>query len=73
MGAWNDFLWPLIVMTSEKMYTLPVALAMLNGEHNSEWALLMAGAMLVTLPMLAIFLWLQRFFIEGIAHTGIKG
>jgi multiple sugar transport system permease protein len=73
MGAWNDFLWPLIVMTSEKMYTLPVALAMLNGEHNSEWALLMAGAMLVTLPMLAIFLWLQRYFIEGIAHTGIKG
>jgi multiple sugar transport system permease protein len=73
MGAWNDFLWPLIVMTSEKMYTLPVALAMLNGEHNTEWALLMAGAMVVTLPVLIVFFSLQRYFIEGIAHSGIKG
>lgn len=73
MGAWNDFLWPLIVMTSEKMYTLPVALAMLNGEHNSEWSLLMAGALVVTLPVLIIFFALQRYFIEGIAHSGIKG
>ncbi len=73
MGAWNDFLWPLIVMTSEKMYTLPVALAMLNGEHNTAWALLMAGAMVVTLPVLIVFFALQRYFIEGIAHSGIKG
>jgi len=73
MGAWNDFLWPLIVMTSEKMYTLPVALAMLNGEHNTEWALLMAGAVVVTMPVLLVFFALQRYFIEGIAHSGIKG
>lgn len=73
MGAWNDFLWPLIVMTSENMYTLPVALAMLNGEHNTDWALLMAGAMVVTLPILVVFFTLQRYFIEGIAHSGIKG
>lgn len=73
MGAWNDFLWPLIVMTSESMYTIPVALAMLNGEHNTEWALLMAGAVIVTLPVLILFISLQRYFIEGIAHTGIKG
>lgn len=73
MGAWNDFLWPLIVMSSEKMYTLPVALAMLNGEHNTEWALLMAGAVVVTLPILVLFFSLQRYFIEGIAHSGLKG
>jgi len=73
MGAWNDFLWPLIVMTSETMYTLPVALAMLNGEHNTEWALLMAGAVVVTMPVLVVFFTLQRYFIEGIAHSGIKG
>jgi multiple sugar transport system permease protein len=73
MGAWNDFLWPLIVMTSEKMYTLPVALSMLNGEHNTEWALLMAGAVIVTAPVLVIFFALQKYFIQGIAHTGLKG
>ncbi len=73
MGAWNDFLWPLIVMTSEKMYTLPVALAMLNGEHNTEWALLMAGAVVVTAPVVAVFFILQRHFIEGVSHSGIKG
>jgi len=73
MGAWNDFLWPLIVMSSEKMYTLPVALAMLNVEHNTEWALLMAGSVVVTLPILVIFFALQRNFIEGIAHSGLKG
>ncbi len=73
LGAWNDFLWPLIVMTSEKMYTLPVALAMLNGEHNTEWALLMAGAVVVTAPVVAVFFILQRHFIEGVSHSGIKG
>jgi multiple sugar transport system permease protein len=73
MGAWNDFLWPLIVMSSEKMYTLPVALSMLNGEHNTEWALLMAGAVVTTLPILVLFFSLQRYFIEGIAHSGLKG
>ncbi len=73
MAAWNDFLWPLIIMTSEKMYTLPVALAMLNGEHNTEWALLMAGAVVVTIPVLFVFFVLQKYFIEGIATSGLKG
>lgn len=73
MGSWNDFLWPLIVMTSEKLYTLPVALSMLNGEHNTDWALLMAGAVIVTAPVLIVFFALQKYFIEGIAHTGLKG
>ncbi len=73
MGAWNDFLWPLIVMTSDKMYTLPVALSMLNGQHSTEWALLMAGAVIVTIPVLGVFLVLQKYFIQGIASTGVKG
>lgn len=73
MAAWNDFLWPMIVLSSQDMYTLPVALSMLNGEHNTEWALLMAGAVVVTLPVLALFFSLQRHFIEGVTHTGLKG
>jgi len=73
MAAWSDFLFPLIVLHEERMYTLPVALANLNGQHNTEWGLLMAGALLVILPIAAVFLFMQRRFVEGITFTGIKG
>lgn len=73
MGTWNDFLWPLIVMTSEKKYTLTVALANLSGEYVTEYGLLMAGAVIVVLPIIVIYLFTQRFIIESFAHTGIKG
>ncbi|MCD6166756.1 carbohydrate ABC transporter permease [bacterium] len=73
MASWNDFLWPLIVMTKESMYTLPVALANLNGQYNTEWGLLMAGSVVVILPILILFLALQRYFVRGIALTGMKG
>jgi multiple sugar transport system permease protein len=72
MGTWNDFLWPLIVMIREEMYTLPVALANLNGQHNTEYALLMAGAVIVIVPVLAVFLMGQKFIIQGIATSGLK-
>jgi len=72
IGVWNDFIWPLIVMTKKTMYTLPVALAMLNGEHGSDWGLLMAGAVLVTAPALIIFFLTQKNFISAIATTGLK-
>ncbi len=73
MGSWNEFLWPLIIMTKESMYTLPVALANLNGKYNTEWGLLMAGSVVVILPVLLLFICLQRYFMRGIALTGIKG
>jgi len=73
MASWNDFLWPLIIMTKESMYTLPVALANLNGQYNTEWGLLMAGSVVVILPILILFLALQRYFVRGIALTGMKG
>jgi len=73
MASWNEFLWPLIIMTKETMYTLPVALANLNGQHNTEWGLLMAGSVVVILPILILFIFLQKYFIKGIALSGIKG
>ncbi len=73
MASWNDFLWPLIVMLREKMYTLPVALANLNGQHATEYALLMAGAVVVVIPVVIVFLFAQKYVIRGITTTGLKG
>jgi len=73
MGSWNNFLWPLIIATDERMYTLPVAIAVLRGQHGGEFALQMAGAAVVVAPILIVFLLLQRYYISGIALTGMKG
>ncbi|MDD5091989.1 MAG: carbohydrate ABC transporter permease [Candidatus Wallbacteria bacterium] len=73
MGAWNEFLWPLIVMLSESKYTLPVALANLNGQYNAEWGLLMAGSVIVILPVVLVFLMAQKHYIKGIAAGAVKG
>ena len=73
LGSWNNFLWPLVVSVNESTYTLPVGLALIaNGQHQSDYGLLLAGATVVVIPILAVFLFFQRFFIEGIATTGIK-
>ncbi len=72
MGTWNDFLWPLIVMTDNSMYTLPVALAGLSGEHVQDTELMMAGSVLTVLPVLILFAALQRYYIEGIMAGGVK-
>ena len=73
LGSWNNFLWPLVVAQTEKTYTLPVALALYStGQNNTQYGLLMAGACVVVLPLLIVFLVFQRHFIEGIATTGIK-
>ncbi|EYT48723.1 carbohydrate ABC transporter permease [Brachybacterium muris] len=73
LGSWNNFLWPLVVSASERTYTLPVALALIStGQNQADYGLLLAGATVVVLPILVVFLFLQRYFIEGIAGTGIK-
>jgi multiple sugar transport system permease protein len=73
LGSWNNFLWPLVVAQSEDSYTLPVALALYSkGQNSTNYGLLLAGATVVVLPVLAVFLAFQRKFIEGIATTGIK-
>jgi multiple sugar transport system permease protein len=73
LGSWNNFLWPLVVAQTEDTYTLPVALALYaKGQNATNYGLLLAGATVVVLPILAVFLAFQRRFIEGIATTGIK-
>ena len=72
LGTWNDFLWPLVVLTDDTKYTLPVALANLVGEHAQDTELMMAGSVLTVLPVLLVFLGLQRAYIEGITAGGIK-
>ena len=73
MGAWNDFMWPLIVLTDSSMYTLPVALANLLGEHVQDTELMMAGSVLTVLPVLLLFVALQKYYIAGIMLGGMKG
>jgi multiple sugar transport system permease protein len=72
MGTWNDFMWPLIELTDDRLYTLPVALANLSGEHAQDTELMMAGSVLTVLPVLVLFLALQRYYIEGIMMGGVK-
>lgn len=73
LGSWNNFLWPLVVAQQEDKYTLPVALALYStGQNSTQYGLLLAGATIVVLPVLLVFLVFQRRFIEGIATTGIK-
>ncbi len=73
MGTWNDFLWPLIAMTNDSMYTLPVALANLMGEHNQDTELMMAGSVITILPIMLVFLSLQKYYIRGIMMGSVKG
>jgi multiple sugar transport system permease protein len=73
LASWNNFLWPLVVATSDRMYTLPVAIALFaTGQQETNVALLMAGSVVVILPVLIVFILLQRYFTAGIAMTGIK-
>lgn len=73
LASWNNFLWPLVVATTEDMYTLPVALALYSvGQNAARYGLMMAGAVVVVVPVLIVFVVLQRHFVQGIALTGIK-
>jgi len=72
MGTWNDFLWPLIVLADDDLYTLPVALANLLGEHAQDTELMMAGSVLTVLPVLILFVALQRQYVAGIMAGALK-
>jgi len=73
LGSWNDFLWPLIVLADDARQTLPVALAALSREHASDSELMMAGAVVTILPVLAVFLALQRYYLRGLLSGSVKG
>jgi len=70
---WNDFMWPLIVLSDDRMYTLPVALANLVGEHVQDTELMMAGSVLTLLPVLFVFVALQRAYMRGVMMGSVKG
>ena len=74
LGTWNAFIYPLVMAQEPEMYTLPVALATFaTGQFQADHGMLMAGSVILILPVLVIFLLLQRWITEGIATTGLKG
>ncbi len=73
MGNWMSFMWPLIVLNSHEKFTLPVGLAYFQSLHNTDWTLLMAGSLMMIFPILLLFIFNQRYFVEGIKLSGIKG
>ena len=73
LATWNDFMWPLIVLSDESRYTLPVALANLAGEHVQDTELMMAGSVITVVPVMVVFLFLQRYYIQGVMAGSVKG
>jgi multiple sugar transport system permease protein len=72
MGSWNDYLWPLIVIDSEVMRTIPIGLGVFVHQRGMKYDLLMAASVMAILPMLIVFFSAQKNFIEGITLTGMK-
>lgn len=72
-ASWNDFLWPLVVTSSDEMRTIPVGLAAFVGQYATAWSLLMAGSVIALLPVLVIYMFGQKWFVQGIALSGISG
>ena len=72
LGSWNDFMWPLIVLTDGQLQTLPVALASLSREHVQDNELMMAGSVVTVLPVLVLFLLLQRHYMQGLLMGSVK-
>ncbi|OAA31520.1 sugar ABC transporter permease [Kosmotoga arenicorallina S304] len=72
VGAWNSFLWPLIVATDEKMYTLPVAISVVQGQYGEKIALQMSGSFIVIIPIIIVFFFAQKYIIKGLSMSGMK-
>jgi multiple sugar transport system permease protein len=73
MGIWNEFLWPLIVLNSPDKFTIPLGLGYLNTQHSTDWTRLMAGSVILLVPIVILFIMSQRYYVRGIALTGLKG
>ncbi|GAB4208558.1 MAG: carbohydrate ABC transporter permease [Roseiflexaceae bacterium] len=73
MASWNDFLWPLLVLTDRARQTLPAGLATLQGQYTFDYGKLMAGAALTAAPVLLMYIFLQRYIVQSVAMTGLKG
>jgi multiple sugar transport system permease protein len=70
---WDNFLWPLLVLNQKEMFTLPVGLATFKSEFATDYAGVMGGALIAVVPVFIVYATLQRYFVAGIAMTGIKG
>lgn len=73
MNSWNDFIGPLLYLDDERRYTLSIGLQMFTNQNKTEWSMLMATALMMTLPVIVIYFFVQKRFIEGISFSGIKG
>jgi len=73
MDSWNDYLLPLVMLTTKTKFTLPIILSSLNGQYKSEYNLLMAGALVSMLPILLIYALAQKYFAAGLQVGGVKG
>ncbi len=73
MESWNDYLWPLLMLTDRSKMTLPIALSTLNGQYNTEYNVLMAGSLISMIPIVLIYIFAQKYFQNGIMAGGIKG
>ncbi|MDQ6692886.1 MAG: carbohydrate ABC transporter permease [Chloroflexota bacterium] len=73
LGSWNDFLWPLLVLRDPHLQTLPPGLRTLQGAYSSQYGLMLAGAVIVAVPVLIIYIALQRYIVQSVASTGLKG
>ena len=72
MATWNNFAWPVIILNSPDIFTLPIGLNFFKGVYTTRWTLVMAGSMFNTVPVLAVFIVFQRYFVKGIATAGMK-
>ena len=72
MQSWNSFLWPLIILRSPELQTFPVALQTLQGQFTTQWDVVMAGSVVSVLPMLALYVFAQRYVVQGVASSGLK-
>jgi arabinosaccharide transport system permease protein len=73
LTSWNNFLWPLLVLRSNEMFTLPVGLATLLTPYGNNYELLFSGSVLTIVPIVILFLFFQKFFISGLTVGGVKG
>lgn len=72
LNTWNSFLWPLIILRDPLMQTLPVALSSLQGQYSTQWDVLMAGSVISIIPMFALYVFAQKYIVQGVAGTGLK-
>ncbi|HLU22276.1 MAG TPA: carbohydrate ABC transporter permease [Bacillaceae bacterium] len=73
LGSWNNFLWPLIILRSSDMFTLPIGLATLLTPYGNNYDVLIAGSMMTIIPFIILFVFFQRYFVEGLTVGGVKG